>query len=57
MNVMILGGRPESPPAAKPCGTHLELAARMERIEKCVEAIEKALAARQRTRTKTAKPE
>ena len=54
---MILGGRPESPPAAKPCGTHLELAARMERIEKCVEAIEKALAAPKRTRAKAAKPE
>jgi hypothetical protein len=53
---MILGAKPESA-APRPCPAHLELTARIERIEKCVEAIEKALAAPKRTRSKASKAE
>jgi len=42
VNVMILGGKAE-PAAAKPCAVHLELEARLARIEACVAALEKAL--------------
>lgn len=42
MNVMILGGKAE-PAVAKPCAVHLELEARLARIEVCVAALEKAL--------------
>lgn len=56
MNVMILGGSPDKVPQ-KPCPAHLELVSRIERIEKCVEAIEKALAMPQRTRTRATKTE
>ncbi|KAF0234618.1 MAG: hypothetical protein FD177_645 [Desulfovibrionaceae bacterium] len=42
MNVMILGGKAE-PAAVKPCAVHLELEARLARIEACVAALEKAL--------------
>ena len=41
---MILGGKAE-PAAAKPCAVHLELEARLARIEACVAALEKALGA------------
>jgi len=44
VNVMILGGKAE-PAAAKPCAVHLELEARLARIEACVAALEKALGA------------
>lgn len=54
MNVMILGGKAEAAPQ-KPCAAHAKLLSRIERIEQCVEAIEKALAAPKRTRSKAAK--
>lgn len=44
MNVMILGGKAE-PAVPKPCPVHLELEARLARIEACVAALEKALGA------------
>jgi len=42
VNVMILGGKGE-PAVPKPCAVHLELEARLVRIEACVAALEKAL--------------
>lgn len=52
MNVMILGGKAE-PAAAKPCAVHLELEARLARIEACVAALEKALGSQGASARKT----
>lgn len=52
MNVMILGGKGE-PAAAKPCAVHLEIEARLARIEACVAALEKALGSQGESARKT----
>ena len=54
MNVMIMGGKAE-PAAAKSCAVHLELEARLARIEACVAALEKALSPGRSGRSSTTK--
>ena len=52
--MMILGGKGE-PAAPKPCAVHLELEARLARIEACVAALEKALSPGRSGRSSTTK--